>query len=159
MVVLIRHGEKEWSNGHGSHDDQPLKPRKSEKKLSKTVENLLDLNIIPKKIITSPYTRCIQTSNIIMHNLRKNNINNVEIIIDNDLGEYIKDKCPQIPKNSNIKASYESKYDLEERINKIISFLGSELVFELRNLRFQVLNFRCQSIKLFMQGINLLLFP
>ena len=118
MSVIIRHGPKQWSNGKGPHDNPSLKIGESETILEKTVEKLLKQGFIPNTIITSPYYRTIETSNILKNHLNRLNIN-VNILIDDDLREYIKGKCPRVQGGCDIPCKYESEKEFTSRTMNI----------------------------------------
>jgi len=75
MPVLIRHGTKQWNNGHPTLNGCPFDPP-----LITGYSLDIPLNR-PEMVVTSPFLRCRQTAELIA--------NGAPIYIDSDLREYL----------------------------------------------------------------------
>jgi broad specificity phosphatase PhoE len=89
--VWIRHAEKKYKNGKGGIWDKQHDPGiiEDESPVYDVVRKIADEYGVPDKILTSPFLRTRQTSNIIKKILLQKYDKNVEICICNNVREYL----------------------------------------------------------------------
>lgn len=89
--IWIRHAEKKFNNGWGSGTDKKHDPGiiEDDNPINTFVDNLVAKYGLPDKIVCSPYLRTRQTSLIIKKRLREKYNKYVNIIINNDIAEYL----------------------------------------------------------------------
>ena len=91
-VTWIRHGEKIYKNGYapdGSHHHDPPLKRNVKYKIKKLCEYLDESSGIPVKIITSPFDRTRDTAKMIRTYYKEKYNKEIEIIVDNNIGEFL----------------------------------------------------------------------
>ena len=82
-LLLIRHGKSDWNNPDLSDFERPLNERGLKNAVSMS-QRLLDNNIVPQKIVSSPAFRAKQTAELFTKTLR---IPNTEIQFSNEVYE------------------------------------------------------------------------
>ncbi|MBQ9765605.1 MAG: histidine phosphatase family protein [Lachnospiraceae bacterium] len=88
IFYFVRHGEADydslgdWNDFHMGRDFAPLTD-KGRKQIAKTAKELREVS--PQIIITSPYTRAMETANIISREL------NLPIVVEKNLHEWVSD--------------------------------------------------------------------
>jgi broad specificity phosphatase PhoE len=89
--VWIRHAEKKFKNGKGCLWDKQHDPGiiEDEENIYETVNKLADEYGIPDKILTSPFLRTRQTSDVMKKILLQKYDKNIEISICNNVREYL----------------------------------------------------------------------
>lgn len=91
-ITWIRHGEKNYSNGHapiGYHNHDPPIKENVKEKISNLCENLKEKHGLPEKIICSPFLRTRETAYLIREYLIENEKIYPGIYIDNDISEFL----------------------------------------------------------------------
>lgn len=60
-LLLVRHGKSEWGNAHLADFDRPLNPR-GHRNAPEMAARLLQKNLVPQMIVSSPALRAITTA-------------------------------------------------------------------------------------------------
>lgn len=89
--IWIRHAEKKYKNGKGGAYDKQHDPGivEDESVIYETVSKLVAEYETPDKILCSPFLRTRQTSEVIKKALRQKYDKDVEIIVCNNVREYL----------------------------------------------------------------------
>lgn len=61
QLLLVRHGKSEWGNAHLADFDRPLNPR-GHRNAPEMAARLLQKNLVPQQIVSSPALRAITTA-------------------------------------------------------------------------------------------------
>lgn len=68
-LIFLRHGQADWPDWTGDDDDRPL-TEEGEKETHQVAAFLARLGVKPRKIITSPLPRALQTAEIAVEHLQ-----------------------------------------------------------------------------------------
>lgn len=91
-MLVIRHGEKEYKNNQSICGLDPKLTLEGKKLIYDKYYNLIDDFPIPKKIISSPFTRTRETSIIIQKIIKEKYMIYVPIEYENIISEFINEK-------------------------------------------------------------------
>jgi phosphohistidine phosphatase len=127
QLLLVRHAKSDWNDRKQSDFERPLNPR-GEKNAPEMAKRLLEKDIIPQQIVSSPALRALTTARLFAGEL---GLRKSEIIKEPEIYEALTSTLMNVINNLDNKYSFTALFGHNPGITSLVSNLCNEDLYNI----------------------------